>query len=288
MRSVRGIYGSPDTHWIGDGFPVRSLVSHAAQGASMSPFVLLDYAGPVEFPPARQPRGVSTHAHRGFETVSIVYQGALAHCDSAGGSGVIGPGDVQWTTAGSGILHEEFHSETFTRTGGTLEMVQLWVNLPARYKKAPAGFQTLLRDTIPAVALPDGAGTLRVIAGDYRGHIGPAKTFTPLNIWDLRLERGGATSLTLPEGHTLGIAVLRGNVVMNSDDKAREAQLVLFDCEGGEVTIESKTDSVLLVLSGKPIDEPVAILGPFVMNTGEEVREAMADYENGCFGKDSA
>ena len=285
MRKVRGIFGSAGTDWVGDGFPVRSIVSPAALGAaSISPLLLLDYAGPAEFSPAERPRGVGTHPHRGFETVTIVYQGEVAHHDSSGGGGVIGPGDVQWMTAASGILHEEFHSETFTRTGGTLEMVQLWVNLPAKDKNAPAGYQTLLDKDIPTVALPDDAGTLRVIAGDYEGHAGPARTFTPIDIWDIRLNRGGTTALTLPEGSMLGIVVLRGHVLINGADKAREAQFALLDREGGGVTIEAETDATLLVLSGEPIDEPVAMHGPFVMNTREEIRQAMADFQSGRFG----
>lgn len=286
MRKVRGIFGSAGAHWIGDGFPVRSIVSPAVQGASsISPFLLLDYAGPAEFAPAAHPRGVGVHPHRGFETVTIAYQGEVEHRDSTGKGGLIGPGDVQWMTAASGILHEEFHSQAFTRRGGTLEMVQLWVNLPARDKGAEPGYQTLLDKDIPDVALPDDAGTLRVIAGNYQGHAGPAKTFTPIDIWDIRLNRGGTTSLTLPEGRMLGIVVLRGNVLINGADKLREAQFALLDRQGGDVTIEAETEATLLVLSGEPIDEPVAMHGPFVMNTSEEIRQAMADFQNGRFGK---
>lgn len=284
MRQVRGIFGSAGTHWIGDGFPVRSMFSHAAQGEHVSPFLLLDYAGPAKFGPAETPRGVGVHPHRGFETVTIVYQGEVEHRDSTGEGGLIGPGDVQWMTAASGILHKEFHSQAFTRKGGTLEMVQLWVNLPAKDKGAEPGYQTLLDKDIPTVKLPDNAGTLRVIAGDYQGHAGPARTFTPIDIWDIRLNRSGTTSLALPEGRTLGIVVLRGNLLINGADKLREAQFALFDREGGDVTIEAETDATLLVLSGEPIDEPVAMHGPFVMNTREEIRQAMADFQSGRFG----
>lgn len=285
MRKVLGVFSGPRPHWVGDGFPVRSLFSHASHGDHVSPFLLLDYAGPAEFAPAQRPRGVGVHPHRGFETVTIVYQGEVEHRDSTGKGGLIGPGDVQWMTAASGILHEEFHSQAFTRSGGTLEMVQLWVNLPAKDKSADPGYQTLLDADIPVVALPGGAGTVRVIAGSYDGHAGPARTFTPIEIWDISLNRGGATSLTLPEGHTLGIVVLRGNVLVNGVDKVREAQFVLLDREGGAVTIEGETDATLLVLGGEPIDEPVAMHGPFVMNTREEIRQAMADFQSGRFGK---
>lgn len=285
MRQVRGIYSSPAAHWVGDGFPVRSMFSHAAQGEHVSPFLLLDHAGPAEFAPAEKPRGVGVHPHRGFETVTIVYQGEVEHRDSTGQGGLIGPGDVQWMTAASGILHEEFHSQDFTRSGGTLDMVQLWVNLPARDKGAAPGYQTLLDKDIPAVALPDGAGTLRVIAGNYQGHAGPARTFTPIDIWDVKLKRDGQVSLALPEGRTLGLVVLRGNVLINGADKARESQFVLFDRTGGEATIEAETDAAVLVLSGEPIDEPVAMHGPFVMNTSAEIRQAMADFQSGRFGR---
>ena len=285
MKKVLGTYSNPNMHWVGDGFPVRSLFSYDSLGEHVSPFLLLDQAGPYNFGPAFKPRGVGQHPHRGFETVTVVYDGEVEHRDSTGKGGVIGPGDVQWMTAASGILHEEFHSPAFTRSGGTLDMVQLWVNLPARDKGAAPGYQTLLDKDIPAVALDDGAGTLRVIAGNYRGHAGPARTFTPIDIWDLRLKRDGQTSLALPEGRTLGLVVLRGNVLVNGADKAREAQFVLFDHNGGEMTIEAETDATVLVLSGEPIDEPVAMHGPFVMNTRDEIRQAMADFQSGRFGK---
>jgi quercetin 2,3-dioxygenase len=270
---------------VGNGFPVRSMFSHATHGQHVSPFLLLDYAGPAEFPPAEKARGVGVHPHRGFETVTIVYRGEVEHRDSTGKGGVIGPGDVQWMTAASGILHEEFHSRAFTRKGGTLEMVQLWVNLPAKDKNAEPGYQTLLDQDIPVVALPAEAGTLRVIAGEYKGSQGPARTFTPINIWDLRLRCGEATSLTLPEGHTAGLVVLHGTVLVNDNDIAREAQFVLLDRTGGDVALEANSDATVLILSGEPIDEPVAMQGPFVMNTGEEIRQAMIDFQSGRFGE---
>ncbi|TXL79561.1 pirin family protein [Vineibacter terrae] len=284
MRKVLGVYSAPRPHWVGDGFPVRSLFSHASHGAHVSPFLLLDYAGPAEFTPATTPRGVGEHPHRGFETVTIVYRGEVEHRDSTGQGGVIGPGDVQWMTAASGILHEEFHSQAFTRKGGTLEMVQLWVNLPAKDKNAAPGYQSLLDRDIPAVALPDDAGTLRVIAGDYDGHRGPARTFTPIDVWDLRLRRDGRTSLPLPEGHTAAVVVLKGTVMVNDDAIAREGQLVLLDRTGGDVTVEANGEASLLILGGAPIDEPVVMHGPFVMNTADEIRQAMRDFQAGRFG----
>jgi redox-sensitive bicupin YhaK (pirin superfamily) len=288
MRKVLGIYSSPRPHWVGDGFPVRSMFSYGTQGQHVSPFILLDYAGPAEFSPAEKPRGVGEHPHRGFETVTIVYHGEVEHRDSTGKGGVIGPGDVQWMTAASGILHQEFHSQPFTRKGGTLEMVQLWVNLPAKDKTAVPGYQTLLNRGIPAVTLPDDAGALRVIAGEYQGRRGPARTFTPINVWDLRLRQGGATSLTLPDGHTVGVVVLRGAVLINNGEIAREAQFVLLDRTGGEVTLEANNDATVLILSGEPIDEPVVMQGPFVMNTADEIRQATVDFQRGRFGAISA
>ncbi|MBK5570803.1 pirin family protein [Ensifer sp. SSB1] len=285
MRKILGIFGNAHPHWVGDGFPVRSLLARDRAGDHASPFLLLDYAGPMNFAPGVTPRGVGVHPHRGFETVTIVYQGEVDHRDSAGNGGHIGPGDVQWMTAAGGILHEEFHSERFAREGGTLEMVQLWVNLPAASKSVEPGYQTLLDRDIPTVNLPDGAGALRVIAGRYAGAQGPARTFTPVNLWDLRLKQQGALSLDLPEGHSAGLAVLRGNVLVNGSDLVGEAQFVLFGRDGGGVTLDASSDVKALVLTGEPIDEPVAMYGPFVMNTEQEIRQAMTDFQSGRFGK---
>jgi len=284
MRKILGIYSAPRGHWVGDGFPVRSLFSHASHGEHVSPFLLLDYAGPADFTPTDKPRGVGTHPHRGFETVTIVYQGEVEHRDSTGKGGVIGPGDVQWMTAAGGILHKEFHSEAFTRKGGPLEMVQLWVNLPAKDKNAKPGYQTLLNRDIPSVALPNGAGTLRVIAGAYGGKRGPAHTFTPMDVWDVRLKQASAASFTLPEGRTVAVVVLKGSVQVNGDTSAREAQFVLLDRKGGEIKLEASSDASLLILSGDPIDEPVVMHGPFVMNTTDQIRQAMVDFQSGKFG----
>ncbi len=281
MRKILNISGSPKAHWVGDGFPVRSMFSPAAE---LSPFLLLDYAGPADFTPAEKPRGVGQHPHRGFETVTIVYQGELEHRDSTGNGGTIGPGDVQWMTAASGILHEEFHSRAFTRTGGTLEMAQLWVNLPGKDKKAAPGYQTLLNADIPSVDLADGAGRVRVIAGEYQTQKGPARTFTPINIWDLRLNRDKATTLTLPEGHNVALVVLSGTVLINGQEVVRGSQLVQFERTGGEITLEANNDATVLVLSGEPINEPVVAHGPFVMNTIGEIKQAMLDFQNGKFG----
>jgi redox-sensitive bicupin YhaK (pirin superfamily) len=281
MRKIIEVTSSPKAHWVGDGFPVRSMMSPAD---NLSPFLLLDYAGPATFTPTDQPRGVGQHPHRGFETVTIVYQGELAHRDSTGNGGTIGPGDVQWMTAASGILHEEFHSEAFTRNGGTLEMVQLWVNLPRKDKGADPGYQTLLNADIPSVDLADGAGRVRVIAGEFEGAKGPARTFTPIDIWDVRLSRDKTATLRLPEGRTLALAVLSGTVLVNDQEVVRGSQLVYFERTGGEITLEANNDVTLLVLSGEPINESVVAHGPFVMNTVGEIKQAMLDFERGKFG----
>lgn len=284
MRNILGVYSSPRQHWVGDGFPVRSLFSHMSHGEHVSPFLLLDHAGPTEFEPTDGRRGVGAHPHRGFETVTIVYSGEVEHRDSTGQGGVIGPGDVQWMTAASGILHEEFHSQAFAAKGGLLQMIQLWVNLPAKDKDAKPGYQTLLDRDIPSVALPHGAGTLRVIAGEHDGHRGPAHTFTPINLWDVRLNQGGAATFTLPEGHTAAVVVLKGAVKVNGNTDARQSQFVLFERTGGEVALEAAEDTTILVLSGEPINEPVVMHGPFVMNSVDEIRQAMTDFQSGRFG----
>jgi quercetin 2,3-dioxygenase len=284
-KAVSGVYPSPQGHWVGDGFPVRSLFSYDNLGRVLSPFLLLDYAGPAEFAPAAQPRGVGEHPHRGFETVTIVYQGEVAHRDSVGNSGLIGPGDVQWMTAASGILHEEFHSPTFTRTGGALEMAQLWVNLPAVHKMSAPRYQTLLKAQIPQIDLADGAGSVRVIAGSFAGSGGPAHTFSPLNVWDVRMQGGRHASITLPEGHTTAIAVLRGSVTVNGSRRAGDAELLVLDRAGVQVHIEAAADSTLLLLSGAPIAEPIVGYGPFVMNSRQEIEAAVKDFQRGKFGR---
>jgi quercetin 2,3-dioxygenase len=284
MKKILAIHDAPRQHWVGDGFPVRSMFSYDLHGRQLSPFLLLDYAGPAQFPPSRTPRGVGEHPHRGFETVTIVYSGEVAHRDSTGGGGTIGPGDVQWMTAAGGILHDEFHSPQFTRQGGTLEMVQLWVNLPAKDKLARPGYQALTRQDIPVVTLADDAGTLRVIAGDYAGHSGVARTHTSMDVWDLRLQQGKSTRLSFAAGRTAALVVLHGTASIQ-DQIVRGAQLVVLDREAGEVTIEANDDVVLLALSGEPIDEPIVGYGPFVMNSESEIRQAIEDFNAGLFGR---
>ncbi|WGR73180.1 MULTISPECIES: pirin family protein [unclassified Bradyrhizobium] len=287
-KKILGRYGNNHGHWVGDGFPVRSLFSYDSLGQHISPFLPLDYAGPHHFEPTTRRRGVGQHPHRGFETVTVVYDGEVEHRDSTGSGGIIGPGDVQWMTAASGILHEEYHSPGYAKTGGPFRMVQLWVNLPAKDKMVPGGYQAILNADIPVVELPDGAGHGRVIAGQFLGVKGPAQTFTPINLWDLHLKRDADLKLALPEGHTAMIVMLTGHINVNGTQEASEAEMVLLDREGSDVTIRTEGETMLLVLTGEPINEPIVGYGPFVMNTEAEIRQAIDDVNSGRFGKAAA
>lgn len=285
MKKIIGVYNAPAQHWVGNGFPVRSLFSYDNHGQALSPFLLLDRAGPNDFSPTSSARGVGQHPHRGFETVTLVYKGEVAHRDSTGQGGVIGPGDVQWMTAASGILHEEFHSEAFRRDGGTLDMVQLWVNLPAKDKLSSPRYQAILNDSIPVVDLAENAGSLRVIAGRYAQHQGPAQTFTPMNVWDLQLKAGAHVELPAQQGWNTALVVLHGTVQINGEALAREAQLVILDPQSENLVLEANNDAMVLLLSGEPIDEPIAGYGPFVMNTQAEIIQAINDFNQGHFGE---
>jgi quercetin 2,3-dioxygenase len=283
-KNVRAIQGPGSTHWVGDGFHVRNLFPSNGIGQETSPFLMLDYAGPTRVAPSANPRGVGEHPHRGFETVTIAYQGAVEHRDSAGHSGTIYPGDVQWMTAASGVVHEEMHEREFAKKGGTFEMVQLWVNLPKAHKMSQPRYQTLPKEAIPVVQL-GAAGYARVIAGELHGVKGPAQTFTPVNVFDVRLKPGFPTELNLAAGHNAAIVLLKGNVVVNDSEQLRgEAKIALLSTEGDHITLEAKEDATLLILSGEPIREPVASYGPFVMNTREEIMQAVADYQAGKLG----
>lgn len=284
MKALRQIHRSSATHLVGDGFPVRSVFGYNDLGQKLSPFLLLDYAEPHEFAPSDKPRGVESHPHRGFETVTVVYQGEVEHRDSSGGGGLIGPGDVQWMTAASGLVHEEMHSREFTRRGGTLEMVQLWVNLPARDKSAPPGYQTLLAADIPNVSLSDNGGTVRVIAGEFLGTKGPARTFTPINLWDIQLLAGHAVELPLPDNTTTALLVLRGQVGLSDREMANAGELAIFDPAGLGIELNAASDSTLLLLNGEPIPEPIVGHGPFVMNTRQEIVRAFEDFQQGRMG----
>ena len=284
MKKLIGLRGNDQGHWVGDGFPVRTLFFYQDLGKQMSPFLMLDYAGPAEFSSTTERKGVGSHPHRGFETVTIVYEGEVAHKDSTGQGGIIGPGDVQWMTAGSGILHEEFHSEDFAKNGGTLNMVQLWVNLPAKLKMTKPGYQAILDKQIPMIDLKDGSGQARIIAGELDGHQGPARTFTPMHVIDLKL-RKGSTSLPVPEGWNASLVVLKGAIEVGEGVVAKDAQMLMFSNQGQDIQINVLEDSIALLLSGEPINEPIVGYGPFVMNTKEEIAQAMQDFNSGSFGR---
>jgi hypothetical protein len=284
IKKLIGLRGNDQGHWVGDGFPVRTLFFYQDLGKQMSPFLMLDYAGPAEFPSTTDRKGVGSHPHRGFETVTIVYEGEVAHKDSTGQGGVIGPGDVQWMTAGSGILHEEFHSEGFAKNGGTLNMVQLWVNLPAKLKMTKPGYQAILNQQIPKIELQNSAGVARIIAGEFDGNTGPANTFTPMNVIDLQLNKG-STSIPILEGWNASLVVLKGAVEAGEGVVAKDAQMLMFGQQGQDIHVNVLEDSLALLLSGEPINEPIVGYGPFVMNTKEEIAQAMQDFNSGAFGK---
>ena len=283
LKPVAAVHKPPAGHWVGDGFPVRTIFSYD-NAAPFSPFLLMDYAGPYQFPPAEQRRGVGEHPHRGFETVTIVYSGEVDHRDSGGGGGRIGPGDVQWMTAGSGVVHEEMHSPDYTRRGGAFEAIQLWVNLPKRLKMTAPRYQTLRATDIPVVILPDGAGSARVIAGTFGGTKGPAQTFTPMGVWEVSLKPGHGAIVPVAAGDNVSLFVLRGEVRINGRTPATHAEFVQFGSGGEAIRLDADTDALVLVLSGEPIDEPVFGYGPFVMNTEDEIRTAISDYRSGRMG----
>ncbi|AKL36972.1 MULTISPECIES: pirin family protein [Klebsiella] len=285
MKQITGIYTAPSQHWVGDGFPVRSMFSYQTHGEQLSPFLLLDYAGPHHFPAGTGKRGVGEHPHRGFETVTVVYSGEVEHRDSTGRGGVIGPGDVQWMTAGAGILHEEFHSAEFTRTGGELKMIQLWVNLPAKDKMTQPGYQSITADVIPDVELPNNAGHMRVIAGRYGDIVGPAHTFSPLNVWDLQLNQSQEITLHQPAGWSTALVVLEGEVVVNGEGSAREGQLVVLSQKGEALHLSASSNAKVLLMAGEPLQEPIVGYGPFVMNTKAQIAEAVRDFNSGHFGQ---
>lgn len=283
MKKLAFIKRSNGNHWVGDGFPVQSIFSYRDIHEEMSPFLLMDYAGPTKFEPTEQRRGVGKHPHRGFETVTIVYDGQVSHHDSTNAGGTIGAGDVQWMTAGSGIIHEEYHGDDYTRTGGPFEMIQLWVNLPAKHKMTTPGYQGITSEEIPEINLTGDAGKVRVIAGEFAGKKGPAHTFSSMNVWDVRLNAGSTTTFNLPEGHTTAIFVLHGAISTGDVHVIQPSELAVMQREGTELVLEAQQDTVLLLLNGAPLNEPVVGHGPFVMNTWEEINQAVDDYNNGRF-----
>lgn len=287
MRKVKNIYQENQSHWVGDGFLVQPLFSHMGEDRGTNPFLMLDYAAPQYYEPnKRTPRGVGQHPHKGFETVTIAYQGEVEHRDSSGGGGVIKAGDVQWMTAGAGIIHQEFHSEAFSRQGGMFEMVQLWVNLPRKDKNVPAHYQHLAKENIPVVEFADNAGYARIIAGNFADIQGAAKTYTKMNVWDMVINAGREVEIEIPESQSLSMVVLRGKATFNHNEQASAGQLVNFERSACKVTITAADEELkILLLAGEPIEEPVVGYGPFVMNSFEEIRQAVNDFNAGKFGQ---
>ncbi|CAH0995798.1 hypothetical protein EMA8858_01925 [Emticicia aquatica] len=286
IKSVQQVLAPPPAHMVGDGFRVHNFFpSGYNMGLQrMSPFFMLDYNSKVDFSPKDEPRGVGVHPHRGFETVTIAYQGKVAHHDSSGNQGVIGEGDVQWMTAGSGVLHKEYHEKEFSKNGGLFQMVQLWVNLPAKYKMTPPKYQGIENSQLGKYYLPDNQGLVEVIAGEYNGINGAASTFTPMNMYNIRVKKGTLLDISLVEKHNTGILVIEGNAKINEAETAPTDHFVLFRNDGTEVKIEALEDSVLLVLSGEPINEPIVPYGPFLMNSKAEILQAYDDLAKGKFG----
>lgn len=284
VRKLEGIYRAPGLHWVGNGFRVSGVFS-AIPGAAkkLSPFLMLDYHPTYSYSPTESPRGVGVHPHRGFETVTLAWQGSIAHHDSAGGGGVIGPGDVQWMTAASGILHKEYHEESYARRGGPFQMAQLWVNLPRAHKMSPPRYQGIVADRMGVVTLPHGWGSVRVVAGEYQGAKGPAETFTKIDVLDVRLNAGGRLDLAFPAHHNLGLLVMKGDIAIDGV-RAALHDFAVFQNAGERVCVEAESEAHLLVLSGEPIDEPIVQYGPFVMSTEREIQQAFADFDSGKFG----
>lgn len=283
MKNVLFKRTTKEGHWVGNGFPVRSIFSYNNVAEVLSPFLLLDYAGPVEFSATEETRGVGEHPHRGFETVTIVYDGEVEHKDSHGGGGIIRKGDVQWMTAASGLVHSEFHGRDFAKRGGPFEMVQLWVNLPKKDKMTNPRYQGILDKDIPVVSFE--GGSARVIAGEFDGVKGPAMTFSPLNLWDLRLEIGAFREFKVPEGHTTSVFVLSGEVELGTGEKITDAEIAVLDPTGDTFTLKATKETKLLFMGGEPLNEPIVGYGPFVMNTMDEIRQAFTDFQSGRMGR---
>lgn len=284
-KTIDRILTPPPPHMVGDGFRVHSFLPGDGRLGKqrMSPFFMLDYGSLIEFPPSDTPRGVGVHPHRGFETVTIAYKGRIAHHDSAGNHGVIGEGDVQWMTAASGLLHKEYHEESFSKQGGPFQMVQLWVNLPAKHKMDPPGYQEITNQMMGMHQLPDGKGFVEVIAGNFNGTAGPARTFTPIEMYNLKLQGATTLSLSLPTHFNTAFLLIEGNAVINGSDVPAD-HFVLFNNDGEDIRVETATDAVILVLSGEPINEPIAAYGPFLMNQWSEIEQAIQDFNTGKFG----
>lgn len=289
MKKVIGVYRNQQMHWVGDGFPVKNLFSYDRLGQAISPFLLLDYAAPYAFSPTTAQHGVGSHPHRGFETVTIAYQGEVSHKDSHGGGGTIQSGDVQWMTAGSGLVHEEFHSEAFAQRGGLFEMVQLWVNLPAADKMTAPKYQGIEADQIPNLQLDDQGSFMRIIAGEYAAHRGPAETYSPVNVWDANLKAGHVHDFHVPVDHNSIVVVLEGSLRINASQDVFDHSMVMFERDvEALIQIEALEDVRFLILTGQPLNEPIQGYGPFVMNTQAEIMQAFQDFNSGKFGQIAA
>ena len=284
IKRVERIVAPPPAHWVGDGFNVHGFFPHGPlTGKRMSPFFLLDYNQLTQFPPREEPFGVGPHPHRGFETVTIAYKGKVAHHDSRGGGGVIGEGDVQWMTAGSGLLHKEYHEQEYNRAGGPFQVVQLWVNLPAKDKMTTPKYQAITNAEMGRAALSDG-GEVEIIAGEFGGVKGPATTFTPVHLYNLKPKKGETVELSFPAGYTTALIAVEGSALINGTEKLPLNNLALLERDGETFTVEALEDGIFLVMSGEPIDEPIAQYGPFLMNTQAEIAQAIDDYQQGKFG----
>ncbi|SFB46255.1 pirin family protein [Algoriphagus aquimarinus] len=285
-KNIEIIVNPPAPHFVGDGFRVHNFIpsGYHLDMQRMSPFIMLDYNSKFHFPPSNEPKGVGVHPHRGFETVTIAYKGKVAHHDSTGNTGVIGEGDVQWMTAASGILHKEYHEEEFSRTGGEFQMVQLWVNLPAKDKMSTPKYQGITNDQIQKFTLADNAGEIEVIAGEYQGLKGSASTFTKVNLMNAKLKKDGVANFSFPAHFNTALLVIEGAIEVNGKENVGTDKFALFETEGESFEIKASEDAVVLVLSGEPINEPIASHGPFVMNTKEELMEAFNDFNVGKFG----
>lgn len=282
-KQIKNVLKAPAPHMVGDGFRVHNFFPEGYK-TNMSPFFLMDYGSKIEFSARKNPRGVGIHPHRGFETVTIAYHGAIAHLDSTGKSGIIYAGDVQWMTAASGILHQEYHEENYSLTGGPFQMVQLWVNLPAKDKMGKPRYQSIKQAEMANIDLPDQGGKLEIIAGSYQGITGNAKTFTPIHLYNARLNQGGKVNLSFPENFNSGLMIIEGAIDINGIEKAQANSFVFFENKGTEIAIKALESSIVLILSGEPINEPIAHYGPFLMNTQAEINEALSDYNQGRFG----
>ncbi|MDO7173956.1 pirin family protein [Mariniflexile sp. AS56] len=285
-KTVELVAAPPSPHFVGDGFRVHNFIpgGFRMDMKRMDPFIMMDYNSKYVFPPATKPKGVGVHPHRGFETVTIAYKGRVAHHDSGGGGGVIGEGDIQWMTAASGVLHKEYHEEAWSKKGGEFQMVQLWVNLPKKDKMSPPKYQAIKYDTINRVALENNAGTIEVIAGEYQGTLGVASTFSPVNMMNAKLKKGGKASFQFPANFNTVLLAIEGSFIINGTEQVPTDHLALMANDGDQFEVEASEDSVILVLSGEPLNEPIAAQGPFVMNTREEIAEAIDDYNLGKFG----